>query len=73
MPKPSATRETAQSIKHGRRTFKVGSTYPYKSRANEGRGRVQTIYKIATGWLVTLFDAERNKAVTVRPSQVGQS
>lgn len=59
------------SVKHGKRTIKVGSTYPYASRENTGRARVEAIELKRTGHWITLFDKARNKAVTVRPSQVG--
>ena len=54
--------------------IKIGRTYPYESRTvplSEGaKGKVTDVYAGATGHWVTLFDKERNKAVTVRPGQV---
>ena len=49
----------------------VGKTYPYRSRIHEGRGKVVSTDTKATGAWVTLYDKERGKNVTVRPSQVG--
>lgn len=55
--------------------IKVGQTYPYCSRTvppeERARGKVEKVYKGATGTWVTLYDKARNKTVTVRPTQVG--
>jgi hypothetical protein len=47
-----------------------GRRVGYTSKANAGRGKVLATSTKKTGQWVTIFDAERNKAVTVRPSQV---
>lgn len=58
--------------------IKVGKTYPYRSKAHEGRGKVERIKTehsdgrpMAKGAYVELFDSERDKHVRVRASQVG--
>lgn len=50
--------------------IKDGNVYRYKSRKNEGRGKVTEVYRRKTGDWVILHDAKRNVSVTVRPSQV---
>jgi hypothetical protein len=47
-----------------------GRRVRYESKANEGRGEVMGTRMGRTGLWVTLFDKQRNTAVTVRPSQV---
>jgi hypothetical protein len=47
-----------------------GRSVRYESKSHTGRGKVLTKYRKRTGEWVTLFDKERGKAVTVRPSQV---
>ena len=52
----------------------IGKTYGYTSRTvgaeQNARGKVMEVYRVATGPMVTLYDKQRDKTVTVRPSQV---
>ena len=51
--------------------IKEGRIYPYRSRCNEGRGKVVEKVRKRTGDWIMLHDKKRNVSVTVRPSQVG--
>lgn len=51
--------------------IRVGAWYPYTSRCNEGRARVEKIEHKATGAWVTMFDKQRAATVVIRPSQLG--
>lgn len=50
--------------------IKAGKRVAYRSRKNEGRGKVVETYTGETGHWVKILDATRNVTVTVRPSQV---
>ena len=52
----------------------IGKTYGYTSRTvgaeQNARGKLQEIDQKATGYWVKLHDKQRDKIITVRPSQV---
>lgn len=52
----------------------IGKTYGYASRTVPpeagARGKLQEIDQKATGYWVKLHDKQRDKVITVRPSQV---
>lgn len=50
----------------------IGSTYAYRSRMHEGRGKVVSIKATKKGPYVRLRDKTRDVTVAVRPSQVGK-
>jgi hypothetical protein len=50
--------------------IKAGKRVAYRSRKNEGRGKVVETYTGETGHWVKIHDAARNATVVVRPSQV---
>ena len=54
----------------GKRTLKVGQKKTYTSRSGAGKGKIVQMHMTQKGPYVTLFDAERAKNVSVRPSQV---
>lgn len=55
--------------------IKVGRSYSYamttRTGTLEGTGKVTEVKPVAKGFYVSLFDAEKNRVVSVRPSQVG--
>ena len=55
------------------KSIKEGETLHYKARVHAGRAKVTQVYKDSRGthW-VALHDKTRNKAVTLRPSQVSR-
>lgn len=52
----------------------IGKTYGYTSRTigadQNARGKLQEIDQKATGYWVKLHDKQRDRVITVRPSQV---
>jgi hypothetical protein len=52
--------------------IKINATLFYFTSTNKGKGEVKKVYKKKTGSWVTLFDAKRNKSITVRPGQLGK-
>ena len=51
---------------------KSGRAVGYSSKAYEGRGKIVRVHAGLTGEWVTVFDKERGKTVTVRPSQISR-
>lgn len=47
-----------------------GKVVRYKARVHEGKGKIVETYKRKTGDWVIVHDKERNRSVTVRPSQI---
>lgn len=51
--------------------IKIGQTYNYVSRKNDGRGKVTDIETKTTGAWITIHDKGKDKSFVVRPSQIG--
>lgn len=47
-----------------------GKRVRYAARITEGKGKVVQVYRGGSGHWVIVHDKERNRSVTVRPSQV---